>query len=118
MPYAYGAETTLTRAATPFNAYTRLIAPIKSAGALSVRFDSDVLAAEQLGLDERRPALGESGRCGVAVAEVEGGLDARDHLEEVLEEELLTGPAGDGIVELARDFVCVVSHERGEVAGA
>jgi choline dehydrogenase-like flavoprotein len=40
MPYAYGAKTTLTRAATPFNAFTRLVAPIASAGGLSLRFDA------------------------------------------------------------------------------
>jgi choline dehydrogenase-like flavoprotein len=46
MPYAYGGETTLTRAATPFNAFTRLVAPIAATGALSVRFDSPVQRLE------------------------------------------------------------------------
>jgi choline dehydrogenase-like flavoprotein len=46
MPYAYGAESTLTRAATPFNAFTRLIAPISQSGGLSVRFDSPALRLE------------------------------------------------------------------------
>lgn len=46
MPYAYGAESTLTRAATPFNAFTRLVAPVVSAGGLSVRFGSPVLRLE------------------------------------------------------------------------
>jgi len=42
MPYAYGAETILTRSATAFNAYTRLIKPILQRGGLSVRFDTRV----------------------------------------------------------------------------
>ena len=46
MPYAYGAETTLTRAATPFNAFTRLIAPAARAGGLSVRFEAMALRLE------------------------------------------------------------------------
>ncbi len=46
MPYAYGAETTLTRAATPFNAFTRLVAPAARAGGLSVRFDAMALRLE------------------------------------------------------------------------
>jgi choline dehydrogenase-like flavoprotein len=40
MPYAYGSETILTRSATAFNAYTRLIKPILRQGGLSVRFDT------------------------------------------------------------------------------
>jgi len=46
MPYAYGAESTLTRSATPFNAYTRLVAPAARDGGLSVRFDSLALRLE------------------------------------------------------------------------
>jgi choline dehydrogenase-like flavoprotein len=38
MPYAYGAETTMTRAATPFNSFTRLVRPREQAGELSVRY--------------------------------------------------------------------------------
>ena len=40
MPYAYGADTILTRSATAFNAYTRLIKPLWRRGGLSVRFDT------------------------------------------------------------------------------
>jgi choline dehydrogenase-like flavoprotein len=40
MPYAYGSETILTRSATAFNAYTRLIKPILQRGGLSVRYDT------------------------------------------------------------------------------
>ncbi len=46
MPYAYGAETTVTRAATPFNAFTRLVAPVADAGGLTVRYDSPALRLE------------------------------------------------------------------------
>ncbi len=46
MPYAYGAETTLTRAATPFNAFTRLVAPAARAGGLTVRFEAMALRLE------------------------------------------------------------------------
>ncbi len=46
MPYAYGADTTLTRAATAFNAFTRLLAPAQSAGLLRVRYESSVLRLE------------------------------------------------------------------------
>lgn len=46
MPYAYGAETTLTRSATPFNSFTRLVAPAAEAGGLSVRFDALALRLE------------------------------------------------------------------------
>ncbi|MEI9941897.1 MAG: GMC family oxidoreductase [Pseudomonadota bacterium] len=40
MPYAYGSQTILTRSATAFNAYTRLIKPILRRGGLSVRYDT------------------------------------------------------------------------------
>lgn len=43
MPYAWGGETTLTPAATPFNSFTRLVKPIERDGGLSVRFDAHVL---------------------------------------------------------------------------
>jgi len=46
MPYAYGAETTLTRSATPFNAFTRLVKPIEKQGGLSVRYDAQALRLE------------------------------------------------------------------------
>lgn len=44
MPYAYGAGTTLTRAATPFNAYTRLLKPIEHGGGLEVRYQTQALS--------------------------------------------------------------------------
>ncbi|HEV8548804.1 MAG TPA: GMC family oxidoreductase, partial [Polyangiaceae bacterium] len=43
MPYAFGAETMLTRSATAFNAYTQLVKPIERSGALSVRYDTQAL---------------------------------------------------------------------------
>lgn len=46
MPYAYGAQTTLTRAATAFNAFRRLVKPIERDGGLSVRFSARALQLE------------------------------------------------------------------------
>lgn len=46
MPYAFGAETTATRAGTPFNSFTRLVAPAERAGALSVRYESQAVRLE------------------------------------------------------------------------
>ena len=46
MPYAYGGETTFTRAATPFNAFTRLIAPAERAGKVEVRYGARVSRLE------------------------------------------------------------------------
>jgi choline dehydrogenase-like flavoprotein len=43
MPYAFGAETTLTRSATAFNAFTRLVKPIAQSGGLRVRYDAQAL---------------------------------------------------------------------------
>jgi choline dehydrogenase-like flavoprotein len=43
MPYAYGAETTVTRSATPFNAFSRLVKPLEQAGKLRVRYDAQAL---------------------------------------------------------------------------
>jgi len=43
MPYAFGAETMLTRSATAFNAYTRLVKPIERQGGLSVRYEAQAL---------------------------------------------------------------------------
>jgi choline dehydrogenase-like flavoprotein len=57
MPYAYGAETTLTRAATPFNAFTRLVAPAARGGGLSVRFDSMALRLEWSRSEKRVSAV-------------------------------------------------------------
>lgn len=38
MPYAYGAETTLTRSGTPFNSFVRLVLPELRKGRISVRY--------------------------------------------------------------------------------
>lgn len=46
MPYAYGADTTFTRSGTPFNSYTRLLAPQIRRGALKVRFGARVSRLE------------------------------------------------------------------------
>ncbi|MEO8905733.1 MAG: GMC oxidoreductase [Polyangiaceae bacterium] len=46
MPYAFGAETTVTRAATAFNAYTRLIKPIERDGGLTVRLGAQAVRLE------------------------------------------------------------------------
>ncbi|HEX2874478.1 MAG TPA: GMC family oxidoreductase [Polyangiaceae bacterium] len=57
MPYAYGDETTVTRAATPFNAFTRLVAPVAQAGGLSVRFDAQALRLEWSRAEKRVSAV-------------------------------------------------------------
>jgi len=46
MPYAYGSKTIMTRSATAFNAFTRLIKPIAQRGGLSLRFDTQALRLE------------------------------------------------------------------------
>lgn len=46
MPYAYGSETLLTRSATQFNAYTRLLKPHVARGELAMRFDALALSLE------------------------------------------------------------------------
>src|SRR5260370_29296187 len=43
LPYAFGAETTLTRSATAFNAFTRLVKPVEREGGLSVQYGAQVL---------------------------------------------------------------------------
>lgn len=57
MPYAYGAETTATRAGTPFNAFTRFVAPAQKAGALQVRYDSQALRLEWSRTERRVTAV-------------------------------------------------------------
>jgi choline dehydrogenase-like flavoprotein len=57
MPYAYGSETILTRSATAFNAYTRLIKPILKRGGLSVRFDTRAVTLEWSDSDRRVVAV-------------------------------------------------------------
>ena len=46
MPYANGASTLLTRSATGFNAFAQLIRPAQRAGALDVRYGTEVLRLE------------------------------------------------------------------------
>lgn len=46
MPYAYGADTTLTLSGTPFNAFVRLVRPELRAGRLAVRYDARVARLE------------------------------------------------------------------------
>jgi choline dehydrogenase-like flavoprotein len=53
MPYAFGAETTLTRSATAFNAYTRLVKPIERRGGLSVHYDAQALRLEWSSAERR-----------------------------------------------------------------
>ena len=57
MPYAYGSETILTRSATAFNAYTRLIKPILRRGGLSVRHDSRAESLEWSNTERRVVAV-------------------------------------------------------------
>jgi choline dehydrogenase-like flavoprotein len=44
MPYAYGAQTTVTRAGTPFNAFRRLVQPAQGWHGLSVRYQARALS--------------------------------------------------------------------------
>lgn len=46
MPYAYGAETTVTPSGTVFNSFVRLIKPELRSGRLAVRFDARVIRLE------------------------------------------------------------------------
>ena len=46
MPYAYGADSTLTRSGTVFNSFVRLIEPEIQAGRIEARFDARVLRIE------------------------------------------------------------------------
>jgi len=57
MPYAYGSETILTRSATAFNAYTRLIKPILQRGGLSVRYDTRAVSLEWSSSERRVVAV-------------------------------------------------------------
>lgn len=57
MPYAYGSETILTRSATAFNAYTRLIKPILRQGRLSLRYGTRVESLEWSPIERRVVAL-------------------------------------------------------------
>ncbi|HEY3256368.1 MAG TPA: GMC family oxidoreductase N-terminal domain-containing protein, partial [Polyangiaceae bacterium] len=57
MPYAYGSETILTRSATAFNAYTRLIKPSLKRGRLSVRYDTHAERLEWSNTEQRVVAV-------------------------------------------------------------
>jgi len=68
MPYAYGAQTILTRSATAFNAYTRLIKPLCERGRLSVRYDTRVESLEWSSTERRIIAVHcRDGRTGAAL---------------------------------------------------
>ncbi|HEX2669993.1 MAG TPA: GMC family oxidoreductase [Polyangiaceae bacterium] len=57
MPYAYGSETILTRAATAFNAYTRLIKPILRPDGSSIRYGTRVESLECSNMERRVVAV-------------------------------------------------------------
>lgn len=57
MPYAYGAETTVTRAATPFNSYRRLVEPIAKDGGLNVRLSAQAIRVEWSSAERRVVAV-------------------------------------------------------------
>jgi len=57
MPYAYGQGTFLTKSATAFNAFTRLVAPIEAGRGLEVRYDARVLRLEWSALEHRVSAV-------------------------------------------------------------
>ena len=57
MPYAYGAETTLTLSGTVFNSFVRLIKPELRSGRLAVRFDARVLRLEWSKVERRVEAV-------------------------------------------------------------
>src|SRR4029077_11811852 len=57
MPYAYGAETTVTLSGTVFNSYVRLVKPELRSGRLSVRFDARVVRLEWSRQDRRVAAV-------------------------------------------------------------
>ena len=46
MPYAYGAESTVTFSGTVFNAFVRLVKPLLAAGRLAVRYDARAVRLE------------------------------------------------------------------------
>lgn len=67
MPYAYGHESSLTRSATAFNAFTRLVAPAEKAGGLSLRCDAQVLSLEWAPAERRIRAVVSRNRATGAV---------------------------------------------------
>lgn len=57
MPYAYGGESTATRAGTPFNAFKRLAEPAALEGQLSLRLGARVLRLEWCPAEDRVTAV-------------------------------------------------------------
>lgn len=57
MPYAYGADTTVTRSATAFNAFKRLLEPAQAAGRLRIQCESSVQRLEWSRLEDRVVAV-------------------------------------------------------------
>ena len=57
MPYAYGADTTVTRSATAFNAFKRLLEPAEASGQVRVRYEASVLRLEWSRADSRVVAV-------------------------------------------------------------
>ena len=57
MPYAYGADSTLTRSGTPFNSFVRLIKPLLAQGKVQVRFNAAVCGLDWLPAERRVRAV-------------------------------------------------------------
>ena len=69
IPYVYGAETTMTLSGTVFNAYVRLIQPVRRSGRLTIRNATRALKLEWSGRTRRVEA--------VIVRDVRSGADER-----------------------------------------
>lgn len=57
MPYAYGAESTVTLSGTAFNAYVRLVKPLVAAGRVQVRYNARALRLEWSATNRRVEAV-------------------------------------------------------------
>jgi choline dehydrogenase-like flavoprotein len=57
MPYAYGADTTLTLSGTPFNSFVRLIGPARRTGKLSLRYNARALRLDWSAAEKRVEAV-------------------------------------------------------------
>lgn len=64
MPYAYGADTTLTPSSTPFNSFVRLLAPELQAGRIQMRFGARVTRLEWSASERRVTAVTYRDRAG------------------------------------------------------
>lgn len=80
MPYAYGADTTLTRSGTPFNSFVRLLKPALAEGKLKARFGVRVSRLEWSANSRRVEAVtfrdrnsGAEDRIGCRAVVVAGG---------------------------------------------